>query len=276
MESGLGRFELQALTYAQSNRLETLRSDQLVHKLGWSVSRERNVLSRLSKRSILARVRPGLYLVPPQLPFGGTWSPSEHLALHTLMNDLEGAYQITGPNVFHRFGWTDQIPNQLFVMNNKISGPRQIGAVRLSCIKVKSERLGGTETIRSREGFDVFYASRPRALIDAIRGWSVFGTLPAAYRWLSRQIAADESFPSEVVRLACQYGNFSAIRRLGAFLEERRVPDGLLKRLEVKLPPFTSVIPLDPKGLSSEVETDLDSRKRWGILWNYKVLNVDD
>ena len=125
---------------------------------------ERRVLSRLARKGIIARVRPGLYLVPPRLPPGGRWSPGEFLALSTLMSDRGGRYQISGPNAFYRYGWTDQVPNRLYAYNNRISGDRQIGAVALTLIKVADERLGGTEIARTPDGIDVVYASKARSL----------------------------------------------------------------------------------------------------------------
>ena len=83
---------------------------------------ERRVLSRLARKGIIARVRPGLYLVPPRLPPGGRWSPGEFLALSTLMSDRGGRYQVSGPNTFYRYGWTDQVPNRLYAYNNQDLG----------------------------------------------------------------------------------------------------------------------------------------------------------
>ena len=97
------------------------------------------------------------------LPPGGRWSPGEFLALSTLMNDRGGRYQISGPNAFYRYGWTDQVPNRLYVYNNRISGDRQIGACGLTLIKVADERLGGVEVVRTPDGIDVVYASKARA-----------------------------------------------------------------------------------------------------------------
>ena len=73
----------------------------------------RTVLSRLVGKGVIARVRRGLYLLPLRLPPGGRWSPGEFLALSTLIADRGGTYQISGPNTFYRYGWSEQIPNRL-------------------------------------------------------------------------------------------------------------------------------------------------------------------
>ena len=76
--------------------LQTVRTGELVGALGITPQQERELLSRLARRSLIARVRRGLYLVPPRLPPGGKWSPSEFLSLTTLMEDQGGRYQVCG------------------------------------------------------------------------------------------------------------------------------------------------------------------------------------
>ena len=179
-------------------------------------------MSRLARKGLIARVRPGLYLVPPRLPPGGRWSPGEFLALSTLMNDRGGRYQVSGPSTFYRYGWTDQVPNRLYAYNNRISGDRQIGPVAMTLIKVADDRLGGTEVVRTPDGIDVIYASKARSLVDAVYDWSRFGSLPQAFDWIRREVKKDDAFAAELVRTTIQFGNQGTIRRMGRCSKTRR------------------------------------------------------
>jgi hypothetical protein len=85
MATALGRIETRLFAYVQMRRLQTVRTGELVHALGLTPQQERELLSRLARRNLIARIRRGLYLVPPRLPPGGKWSPSEFLALTTLI-----------------------------------------------------------------------------------------------------------------------------------------------------------------------------------------------
>src|SRR5262245_56951496 len=167
-----GPLETQLHAFAQTLGRPAVKAQELISALGWTAAQERRVVSRMARKGMIARVRPGLYLVPPRLPPGGRWSPGEFLALSTLMDDRGARYQISGPNVFHRYGWTEQVPNRLYVYNNRISGARRIGPVAMNLIKVHDERLGGTEAVRAPDGVDVVYASRARSLVDAVYDWS--------------------------------------------------------------------------------------------------------
>src|SRR3990172_7015108 len=96
MKRGLGEMERLLLAYVQWRGQPTVRAGEMVGPLQLSAARERNLLSRLAKAGLIARVWRGLYLVPPRLPLGGKWSPSEVLALNTLMEDQGGHYQMCG------------------------------------------------------------------------------------------------------------------------------------------------------------------------------------
>ena len=70
---------------------------------------------------VIARVRRGVYLIPPRLPLGGQWPPSEVLAISALIGGQGGRCQICGPNAFNRYGFDEQVPARVYAYNNRIS-----------------------------------------------------------------------------------------------------------------------------------------------------------
>src|SRR3972149_1897048 len=178
------------------------------------------------------RVGRGLYLGRVRLPLGGKWSPSEILALNTLIGEKRGRYQICGPNAFNRYGFDEQIPNRVYAYNNRISGERKIGVVELTLIKVADERLGDVEMIKTGEGEMAVYASRVRTLVDAVYDWARFNSLPRGYEWICRELASERISPPELVKVTLRYGDTGTIRRMGALLERQGGLEGSLRRLE--------------------------------------------
>jgi predicted transcriptional regulator of viral defense system len=263
MALALGQLEIQVLAYGQARKQESLETGDLVEALGWTVEQERKTLSRLARKGLIARVRRGLYLVPSRLPRGGRWSPGEFLALSTLVSDRGGCYQISGPNTFHRYGWTDQVPNRIYAYNNRISGDRQIGSVALTLIKVADQRLGGTEVVRTPDGTEVVYASRARTLVDAVRDWSRFDSLPRAFRWIGQEVEKEEGLTPELVKASILFGNQGTLRRVGTVLERLDVAEHLLRRLDQVVRPSSSLIPLDPSRGKQGT-----ANKRWGVVIN--------
>ena len=251
------------LAYLQMRRQRTVRTGELTGPLGLTPLRERELFSRMARAGLIARVRRGLYLVPSQLPLGGSWSPDEILALNTLIADRRGRYQICGPNAFNRYGLDDQVPNRVYAYNNRISGPRKIGAVALTLIKVADGRLGDATKVRTAEGLTAFYSSRTRTLVDAVNDWSRFNSLPRAFLWIRWELAAGRVRPAELVRIVTRYGNLGTVRRIGALLDRKKVDDSLLRELARRIKPSKSLIPWDP---TRPKRGKVDAR--WGVVWN--------
>jgi len=260
---GLTSLETKLFSYIQSGTSQTVQTRELVEQLGLTLPQEQKVLSRLSRRGLIARVRRGLYLVPRSLPTGGKWSPSEALALTTLIGDRGGRYQITGLNAFSRYGWDEQIPNRIYAYNNRISGERQIGAVQLTLMKVDDNRLGGTELFQTPDGIHLVYSSRARALMDAVYDWSRFDTLPRAYEWIKAELRNDTGLAAELVPLCLRHANQGTMRRMGKLLEMEGCPNRLLRKLEKALSETSSFIPWIPTK-PKRGTTD----RRWGIVLN--------
>ena len=263
MKRGLGQIERLLFAYVQMRGTPTVRAGELVGPLQLSAPRERNLLSRLAKAGLIVRVWRGLYLVPRKLPLGGQWSPDEALAVNTLMKELDGRYQMCGPNAFNRYGFDEQIPNRVYAYNNRLSGERTIGAVALTLIKVADDRLGDTEEVETADGERAVYASRVRTLVDAVYDWSRFNSLPRAFGWISAELAAGRVGAAELVRVTLRYGDVGTIRRMGSLLDRAGVAAALLRKLERALKPSSSFIawnPVRPK------RGTLD--RRWGVVWN--------
>ncbi|UVT19635.1 MAG: type IV toxin-antitoxin system AbiEi family antitoxin domain-containing protein [Nitrospira sp.] len=263
MKKNLGRYERQLLAYAQLRGKNTIRTGEMSKSLRLSPKQERELLSRLTRAGMIARVSRGLYLVPQRLPLGGKWSPSEVLAIDTLIKDRGGSYQICGPNAFHRYGFDEQIPNRTYVYNNRISGERKVGPIALSLIKVANKRLGSTEEIHTEENINLVYASRVRTLVDAVYDWSRFNSLPRAYDWIRRELKMKRVSPGDLVNITLQYGDTGTIRRMGVILEKEGVGALLLSRLNSALKPTTSLISWIP----SRPKRGIVNR-RWGVLIN--------
>jgi predicted transcriptional regulator of viral defense system len=263
MKNTLGKQESQLLAYLQMRKRQTVKTGELTEFLKLSRNQEWELFRRMARGGLIARVRPGLYLVPAQLPLGGAWSPDETLALNTLMEDRQGRYQICGPNAFSRYGFDEQIPTRVYAYNNRISGERSIGAVTLTLIKVADERLGDTEEVRTQDGRLAVYSSRVRTLVDAVYDWARFNSLPRAYDWIRSDLAAARVTSAELTKVTLRYGDKGTIRRIGLLLERQGATASLLRKLEGALEPSTGLIPWIP----GKPKRGTISR-RWGVVVN--------
>lgn len=270
MKTRLGRQETRFLAYMQMRKRQTVRTGELTGPLRLRPNQERELFRRLARGQLIARVRPGLYLVPLQLPLGGIWSPDEALAINTLMADKQGRYQICGPNAFNYYGFDEQIPNRLYAYNNRISGERIIGSIALTLIKVDDTRLGSTRTVKIAAGSDLVYASRARTLVDAVYDWARFNSLPQAYQWICQELKTGRVAAKELVDATLRYGDIGTIRRMSVLLEREQAGQSLLNRLQKALPASTSVIPWIPRRPKRGI-----INRRWGVVENDQARGQD-
>jgi predicted transcriptional regulator of viral defense system len=261
MKGRLGQLEMRMLAFLQMRRQAVVRTGELTEPLRITRLQERELFRRMSRGGMIARVRRGLYLVPDSLLLA--WTPNETLALNTLLADRQGRYQICGLNAFARYGFSEQVPVRVYAYNNRISGDRKVGVVEFSLIKVADRRLGDVEEVRSPSGEVAIYSSRTRTLLDAVYDWSRFNSLPRAYDWIVRELAAKRVSVTELVRVALQYGDVGTVRRIGALLEREGVAARLLRRLEGTLGASSATIPLDPTRPKRG-----SINPRWGVVWN--------
>jgi predicted transcriptional regulator of viral defense system len=263
MKRVLGELETRFFAYAQMRRLQTVRLGELRTPLGISARQEAKILSQLCLAGVIARVRRGLYLVPPRLPVGGKWTPDEALALNTLMQDAGATYQITGPNAFNRYGFDEQVPTRLYVYNNRLSGDRTIGTIALTLIKVANDRLGSIEESKSADGLTLRYSSRSRTLVDAVYEWSRFSSLPRGYDWIRNELTKKRVKPQDLVRDTVRYGNQGTIRRIGALLERVGVSPRVLSPLTRAINGSSASIPWIPNRPKRG-----SICQRWGVVLN--------
>jgi len=107
---------------------------------------------------------------------GGRWSVSSYFILSKLMEVLKGRYQISGPSAFNFHGFDDQVPNRIYVYNDRIFGEKQIGGTDFVFIKTSTKRLGSTKNLKTPDGMDAVMVTKTRALVDAVNKARPTGT----------------------------------------------------------------------------------------------------
>lgn len=262
-KTALGPLEMQLLAYVQLKHKDVIHTGEIAPVLDISAKQERELLSRLSRSGMIVRLKRGAYLVPSRMPSGGRWSVSPYVVLAELMSEMEGRYQIGGPSAFYYYGFDEQVPNRMYVYNDKIYGERNIGGTEFVFIKTLPDRLGASVTLETTDGIRTMMASKARSLLDAICDWSRYNTIPRAYRWIAEEVENDAGHGAELVQVATKFGNRGTRRRLGYLLELCGLEDHLLEKLRKNLGSSKSLIPWVPgKPARGTVNKD------WGLIVN--------
>lgn len=267
----LGSLEMQLLAYAQLRKRDMIRTGEVSAVLGISLKQEWKLLSRMASSGLIIRLKRGMYLVPPRMPAGGRWVVSEYFILSKLMMVLQGKYQISGPNAFNFYGYDNQVPNRVYVYNNRIFGDKNIGGVEFVFMKTSDSRLGSTRKFKTPNGVKAVMASRPRALMDAIYDWSRYDTIPRGYGWVASSVGKETRFAEELISVSLRFGNKGTLRRIGYLLALCGVADAQLARLKRKLGSSKSLIPFIP-GQNAKGRINRD----WGLIINGSIPRQSD
>jgi predicted transcriptional regulator of viral defense system len=259
----LGPMETQLFSMAQLRRIEKVRTGDLVKSLGLSIKQERELLSRMTRSGLIIRLKRGLYLLPRGIPPGGKWKPNEYELIHQLMIEINAEYQITGPAAFNYHGLTQQIPNLITIYNDKVSGLRKVGGLKVSLVKVPKKRLGDFEFLSLPSGTRTKIGTLSRTLFDAVYEWSRFGTLPDAYVWINSMVKKNPGILNHLGHAVLKFGNVGTMRRLGYVLEKNSARTDILRKLEAKLPSSKGLIPFVPT-----VKARGKINHKWGIIIN--------
>lgn len=262
----LGPLETKLVAYVQFRKKEILRTGEVSDALGITAKQEGDLLSFMSKKGIVIRLMKGVYLVPQKVPPGGKMAVSEYYILAKLMEVLKGRYQISGPNAFRFYGFDDQIPNKVYVYNDRIYGEREIGNTAFLFMKVSGKRLGGLNKFKTADGSMAVFASKSRALMDAVYDWSRYNTLPRAYGWISNEVQKDPKAADELISMTLKFGNKGTVRRIGYLLETLGMEGKELKRMKRKKGSTKSLIRWIPERPSKG-----SVNKEWGLIINGEI-----
>ena len=259
----LGKFEMQLLAYAQLRKKEFISSGEIAVALDIRAEQEWKLLNRMAASGLIIRLKRGIYLVPSRMPASGRWTVSGYYILSRLMEVIKGRYQISGPSAFNFHGLDDQIPNRIYVYNDRIFGEKEIGGTDFVFIKTDAKRLGSTRSLKTPDGIDAVMVTKTRALVDAVYDWSRYNTLPRAYGWIKETLKKDPAIVKNLIADTLKYGNKGTVKRIGYWLAQLGVTDEQLIKMRRQLGPVKSLISWIP-GRAAKGNVN----KEWGLIIN--------
>lgn len=127
-----------------------------------------DLIEKLRKKRKLVSIKKGIYMIMPFIAIDKKWSLDEYKINNYLLKDN---YYVGLYNAFHKYHFTTQVPNILFVFNTKYSGHKRIMNMRFKYIKIKKDKLFGI----TDEKYP--YSDKERTIIDVLDYPEYFGGL---------------------------------------------------------------------------------------------------
>ena len=176
----------------------------------------------LEKKRLISILKKVYFLIPMKAP-GGQWSPNEYLVAKALARGAR--YYIGYSSVFNSYGFTEQVSQMIFVLNNRYSMSKTILGVAYKMKKVLPDRLYGLEE-RAINREKVIFPTKERAVLDVFEFYDV----NQACNILSEQI--EKIDVKLFVEYSARYPVQIIRRRIGYFLERLGTDKTLLNKID--------------------------------------------
>ena len=260
---------MQFFAWVQFEKKEEVRTGDLVKAMNLSPKQEADLLYNLSSSGIIVKLWRGLYLVPPRIPFNGSWAPSPYLIINKYMQNKGAKFYISGQAVFNLYGYSDQLSAWFTVYNNKVSKKMYILQYHLDFTKVVPSRLGAIKKMKSYVDDSKFvwarHGSPEQVILDAVYDYKKYGTLPKAYEWIADSLRNKKINSRKLIDVAIKYGNTISQKRIGWALDKLKVSKRITNPLQKKVSDTGFLTPLNPKNRRGFIN------KKWGVIENVKL-----
>lgn len=259
MQSGyknLSKDELYLISRAKYEK-QKLITTGFAQKLFPDKNKASRVLVFLTKKGRLIRIEKGKYILVPIKAPNQQWMPNEFIIASLWMGGTP--YYIGYFTMYNYWGFTDQIPRTIFILNTDKSSKKDISGIRYEAVKIKKEKYYGVQKIKV-EDREVFISDKERTLVDF-----AYNPLGSTRNF---EVALKDNINNidigKFVKYLVKFPVVSVRKRAGFLLEEVGCSTETLKSLRKAIGTKRVLTPLDPykKSLKGRIN------KEWKIIVN--------
>ena len=162
--SELSKDAVYLLSRTEFEKQKVITTDYSVKILGNYLKAIR-LLDRLAKKNRLIQLNRGKYLVVPLRAPNQSWMPHEFVIASLWMG--ETPYYIGYSSIYNYWGFTEQIPQKVTILNIDKNRARKIKKITFLAMKISSKKMYGIKKIKI-DGEYVLISDKERSLVDFI------------------------------------------------------------------------------------------------------------
>jgi len=254
--SSLSKDELLLISRAEYESRKLITND-FTKKVFGDAKKAANTVDRLRKKGRLIQLERGKYILVPIKAPNQLWTPNELVVASLWMGNAP--YYIGYFTMYNYWGFTEQVPQTVFILNTKKSRTKKIGDTRYKAIKIKSNKYYGVEKIKI-EDVEIVISDRERTLVDFI--YSPIGSFEIIKLVIEQNIQKIDA--QKFIKYLIQFPEVSVRKRAGYILEQLDYPRGLLDKLKKSLGRQGTHVVLNVFNKSRRGKINKD----WGIIVN--------
>lgn len=217
----------------------------------------KQLVFRLKRKKILARIKPGVYVFSP-LESGPEGRAIDDFLVPAFLFPRKN-YYIGYSTLFNYYGFTEQIFQTIYVLNTASCKERLVCGIAYKFIRIPQNRFYGLETIKIQDT-DVIISSKERTLIDLIYFNDPIGGIKAATSILKQCVIEKKCDITKLIGYATQFPQVKTRKCIGLTLEEAGVDEKMLRSLAL------SVQKTAISSLSGSRQGTLN--KKWRVIVN--------
>ncbi|PIP68377.1 MAG: hypothetical protein CO035_03285 [Candidatus Omnitrophica bacterium CG_4_9_14_0_2_um_filter_42_8] len=254
--SGLSKDAVYLLSRSEFEKQKVITTEYAVKALG-SYRKATAMLATLAQRNRLIQLRRGRYLVVPLKAPNQRWMPSELVVASLWMENIP--YYIGYSSMYNYWGFTEQIPQAVFVLNTQKEWKRKIGQNTYAAIQISPQKMYGLKKVRIGEE-DVFISDKERTLVDFIS--NPIGSWENVQTVLSEQLNKIDI--QKFIRYLVRFPVISVRKRAGMMLERIGAPTEDVNRLKNSIGKQNSYVVFNPFIKSRKGKVNKD----WKVILN--------
>jgi predicted transcriptional regulator of viral defense system len=176
-----------------------------------------DLITKLQTKKRLVPIKKGVYMVVPFSSINKQWALDEYEITDYL---LKQEYYIGLFNAFNLHGFTEQIPNKMFVFNTKYSADKMILHYNFKFFKIKKDKLFGIFKNKYP------YSDKERTIIDALEYPEYLGGLNEVMDRIK-----DAGFDKEkLINYAITYNSIKIMKLAGILTNSKKLFNLLNKK----------------------------------------------
>ena len=252
----LSKDEIYLISRAEFEK-QKLITTAFVQKLFPDKNKASRVLVFLTRKGRILKIEKGKYILVPIKAPNQQWMPNEFLIADLWMG--ETPYYIGYFTMYNYWGFTEQIPRTIFVLNTEKSRKTIIQNIRFQAVKIDQSKFYGVQKIKIEDS-QVCISDKERTLVDF--AYNPLGSMRNFESALQDNIK--EIDLEKFIRYLKRFPVVSVRKRAGFLLDELGCKSKLLDELRVSASKQKPIILLNPFNQSRQGKVN----KEWQVIVN--------
>jgi len=254
--SELSKDAVYLLSRSEFENQKVITTDYAVKVLG-NYKKATRLLDRLATKNRLIQLERGKYLVVPLKAPNQSWMPHEFVVASLWMG--ETPYYIGYSSIYNYWGFTEQIPQKVIILNTRKNRERTIGKINFCAMKVSSKKMYGIKKIKIDKEF-VAISDKERSLVDFIS--NPIGSWENVQKVIEEQIKRIDI--GKFVLYLRKFPVIAVRKRAGFILESAGVRSEEFYKLKSSIGKENSYAPFNPFIKSRKGSVN----KEWKVILN--------